>query len=86
VNDARFMIQDAINPLAFGNLLSIELTAATPMVQRTLLSVDLTTIWTVALSVIGYQQWTASSLTKSVMVVLGPLAVIVLIGTLVTLL
>jgi hypothetical protein len=83
VNDARFMIQDAINPLAFGNLMGVERTAATPIVQRILLGIDVTIIWSVALSVIGYQQWTKKSLVTSVVVVLGPLAVIVLIGTLI---
>lgn len=80
-NDARFMLQDAINPLAFGNLLSIERTTATPVVQRILLGIDVTVIWTIALSVIGYQLWTKSSLVKSVAVVLGPLAAIVAVGT-----
>jgi hypothetical protein len=85
VNDARFMVQDAINPLAFGNLLGVERTAATPIVQRILLGIDVTAIWSIVLSVIGYQLWTKKSLATSVIVVLGPLAVIVLIGTLVAL-
>jgi hypothetical protein len=83
VNDARFMLQDAINPLAFGNLLGVERTAATPVAQRILLGIDVTAIWTIALSIIGYQLWTKKSLATSVVVVLGPLAVIVLIATLV---
>jgi hypothetical protein len=82
INDARFMMQDEINPLAFGNLLSLELTPATPIVQRILLAIDLTVIWTIALSVIGYQMWTKSSFTKSVAVVIGPIAAIVVLGTL----
>jgi hypothetical protein len=86
VNDARFMIQDAINPLSFGSLLSIERTNATPIVQRILLGIDITVIWSIALQVLGYQQWTQSSLVKGVAVVLGPLAAIVVIGTLITLL
>jgi hypothetical protein len=82
INDARFMMQDEINPLAFGKLLSIEMTPATPIVQRILLGIDLTVIWSIALSVIGYQMWTRSSLVKSVIVVIGPLAAIIVIGTL----
>jgi hypothetical protein len=86
VTDARFMLQDAVNPLAFGNLIGVERTATTPIVQRILLGLDLTIIWSVALTVIGYQQWTKKSLVTTIMVVLGPLAVIVLIGTLASLL
>jgi hypothetical protein len=86
VSDARFMLQDAINPLAFGNLMGIERSAATPTTQRILLGLDATIIWSVALSVIGYQQWTKKSLVTSIVVVLGPLAVIVLIGTLIAML
>jgi hypothetical protein len=85
VNDARFMLQDAINPLSFGSLLSIERTNATPVLQRILLGIDVTVIWSVALQVIGYQQWTQSSLVKSVAVVLGPLVLIVVGGTLIAL-
>jgi hypothetical protein len=85
INDARFMMQDEINPLAFGTLLSIEMTPATPLVQRILLSMDLTVIWSIALSALGYQLWTKSSFVKSVLVVIGPLAAIIVIGTLATL-
>jgi hypothetical protein len=85
VNDARFMLQDSVNPISFGNLLSIERTIATPVVQRILLGIDITVFWTVALSVLGYQMFAKSSFTKSVIVVLGPQALIVLIGTLLTL-
>jgi hypothetical protein len=85
IQDARFMLQDAINPLAFGNLLGIERTAATPVMSRILLGLDLFTIWSLALSAIGYQQWTGKSFVKSVAVVLGPLALIVVIAALVAL-
>lgn len=83
VNDARFMMQDAINPLAFGNLLGVERTPATPIVQRILLGLDLFTIWSLALSAIGYQVFSGKSFVKSVAVVLGPLAMVVLVGTLI---
>ena len=85
VNDARFMLQDSVNPIAFGNLLSIERTTATPVVQRILLGIDITVFWQIALSVLGYQAFAKSSFTKSVIVVLGPLAAIVVIGTLIAL-
>jgi hypothetical protein len=84
VNDPRFMLQDSINPLAFGNLLSIDRTGA-PIVQRILLGIDITAIWTLVLQVLGYQSFTKSSFVKSAAVVLGPLALIVLVGTLLAL-
>jgi Yip1 domain len=84
VNDPRFMLQDAINPLSFGNLLSIDRTGA-PIVQRILLGIDVTAIWTLVLQVLGYQAFSKSSLVKSAAIVLGPIALIVLIGTLLAL-
>jgi hypothetical protein len=83
-NDARFMTQDEMNPLAFGNLLSIDRTGVT-IVQRVLLSIDVTTLWALVLTVLGYQAWTASSIVKAVAVVLGPVVVIVAISSAVAL-
>jgi hypothetical protein len=84
VNDPRFMLQDQINPLAFGNLLSIDRTGA-PMVQRILLGIDITAIWTLVLQILGYQSFTKSSYVKSAAIVLGPIVLIVLVGTLLSL-
>jgi hypothetical protein len=84
VNDPRFMLQDQINPLAFGNLLSIDRTGA-PIVQRILLGIDVTAIWTLVLQVLGYQSFTKSSIVKSAAIVLAPIALIVLVGTLLSL-
>ena len=84
INDPKFMIQDAVNPLAFGNLLSIEATDKT-LLQRSLLGVNPTAIWTLVLQVLGYQWFTKSSFGKAAAVVLGPLALIVLIATLLAL-
>jgi hypothetical protein len=81
VSDARFMAQDEINPLSFGNLLTLDRAEATA-VQRWLLSVDVTTIWAIVLSVLGYQAWTKRSTIASAAIVLGPLACIVLVAVL----
>jgi hypothetical protein len=85
VNDPRFMLQDQINPLAFGNLLSIDRSPSTPIVQRILLGIDVTAIWSLVLQILGYQAFTKSSFVKSAAVVLGPIALIVAIGTLLAL-
>jgi hypothetical protein len=84
INDARFMTQDALNPLSFGNLLSIDRTGKT-ILQRVLLGIDVTAIWTLVLSIIGYQALAKSSIVKAAIVVLAPLVIIVAIGTLVAL-
>jgi hypothetical protein len=83
--DARFMLQDEINPLSFGNLFSIDYEGAT-LTQRILLSIDPTALWALVLMVLGYQAWAKASLVKSTAIVLGPLAVVVAIATLVSLL
>jgi hypothetical protein len=84
MNDPRFMLQDAINPLAFGNLLSID-RAGVSTVQRILLGIDVTAIWSLVLQVLGYQSFSKSSFGKATMVVLGPIALIVVVGTLLAL-
>jgi hypothetical protein len=79
--DARFMMQDEINPLSFGSLFSVERQGVT-IVQRVLLSIDVTSLWALVLSVLGYQAWTNSSMMKTIAIVLGPIVVIVAISTL----
>jgi hypothetical protein len=83
-NDPRFMLQDSIDPLSVGNLLSIDRTGA-PTVQRYMLGLDVTLIWSLVLQVIGYQSFTNKSYATSAAVVLGPIALIVAIGTLLAL-
>jgi hypothetical protein len=53
--------------------------------QRVLLGIDVTVIWTLVLSILGYQAFTKSSIVKAATVVLAPLAIIVVIGTLIAL-
>jgi hypothetical protein len=83
-NDVRFVAQESLNPLSFGNLLSIDPTG-TPTLQRVLLSLDPTTIWSVVLSVFGYQALSQRSTVHATLVVLGPWVVIVLIAVALTL-
>jgi len=78
--DARFMRQEELNPFSFGNLLAIDMTGVTRL-QRVLLGLDVTIVWSVVLSILGYQTFTKRSLALSAAVVLGPIAVIVVIGT-----
>ena len=82
VSDARFLPQEQLNPLGFGNLLGID-SDGMPVLQRILLSLDITTLWSVVLQVVGYQVFTQRSIARSAVVVLGPLAVIVLVGVIV---
>jgi hypothetical protein len=82
--DARFMLQQDLNPLSFGNLFSIE-PEDIGVVQRVLLQLDLTSVWAIVLMVLGYQAWTQRSFAKTVAIVLGPTIAIVVIVTLVTL-
>ncbi len=81
VTDARFLPAEQLNPLSFGSLLAIDSTGAT-IVERILLSLDVTILWATVLQIMGYQAFTQRSIVTSTVVVLGPLAVIVLIASL----
>jgi predicted membrane-bound mannosyltransferase len=50
-----------------------------------LLSRDVTAVWWLVLSIVGYQAFTQRSLAFSAAVVLGPIALIVAIGMLIAL-
>ena len=81
VVDARFLPAQQLNPLSFSSLFAIDPTGAT-FVESILLSLDVTTLWSTVLQILGYQAFTQSSIVKAAIVVLGPLALIVLIGSL----
>jgi hypothetical protein len=83
VNDARFMTQQALNPLSFGNLLGIDSEGA-PAGQTALLALDPTTLWAVILEIIGYQVLAQRSIVTAAIVVLAPVVVIVGIIVVVT--
>ncbi len=84
VTDARFLLQERVNPLAFASLLDLQPEGAT-IVQRILMSLDVTFLWSTVLQILGYQYFSQKSIVTATMVVLGPLAVIVVIGALVAL-
>jgi hypothetical protein len=81
VADARFLPAQQLNPLSFSSLLGIDPQGAT-FIESILLSLDLTTLWSTVLQILGYQAFTQRSIVRATIVVLGPLAVIVLIGSL----
>ena len=84
VVDARFLPQEQLNPLAFGNLLGLTAEGANvPISQRILLSLDVTTLWSVILQIIGVQIFSQRSIVRAAVVVLGPVAAIVLISAIV---
>ena len=83
VNDARFMPQEALNPLSFGNLLGIEYQGRS-VLQSILLYLDISTVWSLVLQIVGYQLWTKRSTLLSALIVLGPLATIFAIVAFVT--
>lgn len=74
-SDARFMPQEAMNPLSFGNLFAID-SEGGPLSQRILLSLDVTTVWALVLQVLGFQAWTGRSTAVAAAVVLAPLLLI----------
>jgi len=81
VTDARFLPADQLNPLSFGSLLALDTQGAT-IVERILMQLDVTVLWSTVLQILGYQAFTQRSIVTATMVVLGPLAVIVLIASL----
>lgn len=81
-SDARFMLQEDLNPLSFRNLLGID-TSQLGLLERVLANIDLSAVWALVLGVLGYQAWTGRSLVKSAGIVLGPLALIVVLGSLI---
>jgi len=83
--DMRFVVQEAINPLSFGNLLGIDVMTAAAG-ERALLSLDPTALWALVLSILGYQALSQKSLVHATVVVLAPYATIVLISVLASLL
>jgi hypothetical protein len=74
--DARFMRQEELNPFSFGNLLGVDMTGVT-RAQRVVLGLDITLIWSLVLSIVGYQYFARRSLAFSAAVVLAPIVIVV---------
>ena len=85
VNDARFLPAEQLNPLSFGSLLALEPKGAT-IVERILMALDVPVLWSTVLQILGYQAFTGRSIGFATAVVLGPLAAIVAVVSLFTLL
>jgi hypothetical protein len=83
VNDARFMPQEAVNPLSFGNLLGLEYQGRS-VLQSILLYLDFSAVWSLVLQIVGYQLWTRRAALISAVIVLGPLGAIFAIVALTT--
>jgi hypothetical protein len=75
--DASHLAPERLNPLSFGNLLGLE--TGTNIASRVLRSLDLTSVWSLVLLVLGYQAWTSKPLGKSAAIVLAPMIVVVAI-------
>lgn len=80
-NDARFMPPQAVNPISFGALLGIDPVGVNAL-EATLMNLDVTTLWSVVLLILGYQAFTQRSSARAALVVLAPYVVIVLIVSL----
>lgn len=83
VSDARFLPQEKLNPLSFGNLLGIDPEGATRG-ERALLGLDISAVWAIALLVLGHQVFTQRSIVRAATVVLAPIVVIVLISVIIS--
>lgn len=83
VVDARFLPAQQLNPLSFSSLLAID-PAGASVAESILLSLDVTTVWSTVLQILGYQAFTKSSIVKAVIVVLAPLTLIVLLASFAT--
>lgn len=73
--DASHLAPEKLNPLSFSNLFEV----ATPprnVADRVLHSIGVTSVWSLALLVFGYQAWTERSLAKSAGIVLAPMIVL----------
>ena len=84
VTDARFLLPTQLNPLSFGSLLGVDQQGGS-VVEAYLMALDVTVLWSLVLTILGYQAFTKRSTATSALVVLAPYGVIALIVTLLAL-
>lgn len=78
-NDATFMSQDRINPLSYASIFNLD-TAGVGGFRRVLMMSDVTQIWTLVLTVLGYQAWTRRGLGSAAAIVLAPYILLIGLG------
>lgn len=81
LNDPTYLPAEELNPLAIRNLLELDIQGS-GFTAALLTYGDVTSIWALALMVIGYRQWTGRDIAVSALIVTGPLLVIILFGLL----
>ena len=75
-NDVSLMPQMDVNPLSFTNLLGLE-SAGSGTIDRIVMNMDVTSIWSLVLQVIGYNLWTKKGIPLSAFIATAPYLLIV---------
>jgi hypothetical protein len=81
VTDGRFLLPTQLNPLSFGSLLGVDQQGAS-VVETYLMALDVTVLWSLVLTILGYQAFTKRSTATSALIVLAPYGVIALVVSL----
>lgn len=81
LNDPTYLPAEELNPLTIRNLLGLD-TQGGGFTAALLTYGDVTSIWALALMVVGYRQWTGRDIAVSALIVTAPLLVIILFGLL----
>src|SRR5690606_32089305 len=81
LNDFTHRLPTEVSVLSIGNLLGVDPTA-TGFLNRVVQQSSVTSIWALALMVIGYKAWTGKSGTASLAIVSAPPLALVAIGIL----
>ena len=79
VSDVTYLPAEELNPLALRNLLGLDVTG-TGFAASLLTYGDPTSIWALALMIVGYRQWTGKDFAVSALIVAAPLLAIVVAG------
>lgn len=71
LSDATFLRPERMNPLSFSSLLDLDSAGGSAM-RQSLLALDVTAIWPMALGVYAYHVWTRRDVLESALIVLAP--------------